>query len=532
MTRQIIYLFPVLLLSSFAAGGQGFFDWNVIHEIRITFKESDWDRVLDSIKQLKTDERLLAVVEIDGKKFPDVGVRYKGNSSYFNVRKYEDTKLPFNLKSNHVHPDQFFPGKTETLKLSNVFRDPSFLREVISYEIAREYMPAPRANFARVFVNEVYMGLYNSTESVEDDFLEDYFGEKKGILVKCDPEEWGVDAKPGCPPGDKASLMYLGEDPDCYKGFYEMKSDSGWDQLILLTKILNNQPERIEEILDVDMALWMLAYNMVLLNFDSYTGRLSHNYYLYQRKNGQFVPLIWDLNLSLGGFRFVDTGKALNKEELQTVSPFIYYKDKDPTRPLITQLLSNPLYRKIYVGHIRTLVEENFSNGAYLKRCREIQEFIDQEVRNDKNKLYSYEAFQANLDSTSLAGKTEIYGIAELMEGRAKYLLSHPVLSVPPPPISEVQHFHYGPTLAVNARIGGAQKAWLVYRYDKDDRFVFLEMFDDGGHNDQVGGDDIWGATIDWKQGTHYYIVAEGERSASLSPSRASFEYYKVKKED
>ena len=527
-STPLAFLFPVLLFWSTTAGGQEFYDWNVIHEVRITFKQGNWDHLLDSLKQINTGERLTAQVEIDGQKYKDVGVRYKGNSSYFNVRKYDDTKLPFNLKSNHVHLDQFFPGKTETLKLSNVFRDPSFLREVLSYEIARKYMPAPRANFARVYVNGLYMGLYNSTESVEDYFLKEYFDERSGILVKCDPEEWGSDPKPGCPLGDKASLMYLGEDPDCYRGYYEMKSDSGWDQLIELTRILNNQPERIEEILDVDMALWMLAYNMVLLNLDSYTGRLSHNYYLYQRKNGQFVPLLWDLNLSLGGFRFADTGKALTKEEMQTLSPFIYYKDKDPTRPLITQLLSNPLYRKIYIGHIRTLVEENFSNGAYLERCKEIQDFIAQEVQNDNNKLYSYEAFQANLESTSLAGKTEIYGIKELMEGRAKYLLSHPVLSVPPPVISKAEHFQFGPTLAVNAHIQDAQKVWLAYRYDKDDKFLFLEMFDDSGHNDQMGNDGIWGATIEFDKDAQYYIIAEGERSARLSPERASFKYYSV----
>lgn len=523
-------LIAAFLLFSFPSQSQqSFYDWDYVPEIRITFKEQNWDQVLDSLKQLNTGERLLALVEIDGKKYPDVGVRYKGNSSYFNVRKYGDSKLPFNIKSNHVNPKQFFPDETETIKLSNVFRDPSFLREILSYEIARKYMPAPRANFAKVFVNGVYMGLYNSTESVEDDLLEKYFGEKDGVLVKCDPEEWGKETKPDCPEGDKASLMYLGDDPACYKGYYEMKSDSGWNELIQLTRILHSEPERIEEILDVDMALWMLAYNMVLLNFDSYTGRLSHNYYLFQRGNGQFVPLLWDLNLSLGGFRFVDSGKALSQEEMQQVSPFIYYKDKDPKRPLISQLLSNNLYRKVYIGHIRTIVEENFANGSYLKRAKEIQARIEQEVKNDPNKLYSYEAFQANLDSAAYAGKTEIYGIAELMTGRSAYLLNHPVIKFSPPDVSEVEHFQFGPTMAVNARIINAQKAWLAYRYNPKDAFTLLEMFDDSSHNDQMAGDQIWGATIEWKVGTQYYIIGEGERSARLSPERASFEFYEVK---
>lgn len=518
-----------LLLLSLPAKSQKFFAWDYIPEIRVTIQDSKWEKRLDSLKALKNGDRLLADVEIDGQKFKDVGVRYKGNSSYFNVRKYGESKLPFNLKSNQVHPKQYFPDDTETIKLSNVFRDPSFLREVLSYEIARKYMPAPRANFAKLYINGAYMGLYNNTESVEDDFLESYFDEKKGILVKCDPEEWGREIKQSCPEGDKASLMYLGDDPDCYRGFYEMKSDSGWSELIRLTRILHQEPERIEEILDVDMALWMLAFNMVLVNLDSYTGRLSHNYYLYQRKNGQFVPLIWDLNLSLGGFRFADSGKSLSLQEMQELSPFIYYKDKDPKRPLITQLLSNNLYRKIYIGHIRTIVEENFSNGAYLQRAREIQAVIEGEVKKDDKKLYSYDSFKRNLDSTAYAGKTEIFGIAELMEGRTKYLLNHPVIKFPPPEIGKVEHFQFGPTMAVQAAVTGTQKVWLAYRYDKDDPFKTLEMFDDSSHNDEMAGDGIWGATIDWKPGTHYYIIAEGERAARLSPERASFEFYEVK---
>jgi hypothetical protein len=518
---SLFFLFFPFLLPA-----QDFFAWDAIHEIRISFQEPRWEVILDSLKQLGGKTRLEAEVNVNGERLPGVGARYKGNSSYFNVRKTGSNKLPFNLKSNS---GQYFPGNVETLKLSNVFRDPSFLREVLSYEIARKYMPAPRANFVKLYVNDQFLGLYNSTESIDDSFCMNHFGEKSGILVKCDPEEWSAEPKAGCPEGDKASLMYLGDDPDCYRTLYELKSDSGWQDLIRLTYVLNREPERIEEVLDVDMALWMLAFNMALLNLDSYTGRLSHNYYLYQRKNGQFVPLIWDLNLSFGGFRFADATKALSKEEMQQLSPFIYYKEKDPTRPLITQLLSNSLYRKIYLAHIRTIVEENFANGEYLKRAREIQSLINKEVAADNNKLYDYEGFQANLKASAYAGKTEIFGIEELMEGRVKYLQNHPLFKDGGPKLSEVAHFQYGPTMAVNARVKGAQKVYLAWRYDKDDRFVFQEMFDDGGHNDAGPGDGIWGATLDWKTGTQYYVVAEGERTARLSPERASYEFYTVK---
>jgi len=115
------------------------------------------------------------------------------------------------------------------------------------------------------------------------------------------------------------------------------------------------------------------------------------------------------------------------------------------------------------------------------------------------------------------------------MEARTAYLSNHPLLAMGPPSISKVEHFAFGPTMAINAVIGGAEHAYLAYRYGEKEPFRFLEMFDDSGHNDQMEGDAIWGATIEKKSGIQYYIIAEGQRLAMLSPERASFEFYEVK---
>ena len=40
-------------------------------------------------------------------------------------------------------------------------------------------------------------------------------------------------------------------------------------------------PPVAEKVLDVDRALWMLAFNNVLVNLDSYSGAFRQNYYLY-----------------------------------------------------------------------------------------------------------------------------------------------------------------------------------------------------------------------------------------------------------
>ncbi|MBR9920865.1 MAG: hypothetical protein GYB31_08495 [Bacteroidetes bacterium] len=526
----MIRILTVLCVFGFANSlqAQDLYEQDQIVEIRITFERDDWAKALDSLKELGTKKRLTADMTVNGTPYTGVGVRYKGNSSYFNVKKSGSVKLPFNIEANHIDKDQRYEGGYETIKLSNVFRDPSYLREVLSYEIAGKYMPVSKANFAKVYVNDEYLGLYNNTQSVDDKFLKDHFDSKKGTFIKCDPE-WHIERGSHCPEGDKASLMYLGENPNCYMGLYELKSKRGWSELVQLTKTLHEDPESLDTILIVDHALWMLAFNSVMANLDSYTGRLSHNYYIYQLPNGQFTPILWDMNLSIGGFRFAGTNKSLSNEELQTLSPFLHYKTRNPKRPLITNLLGNSLYRKIYLGHIRTILEENFAEGQYKERIKEIQEAIDEEVQNDPNRLYDYEGFLQNDEQSFMAGRAEIIGITELMDARTEYLLNHPTIKDGGPQIGEVKHTLFGPTVAINAVVENTEKVWLAYRFDSEDAFTFIEMFDDSSHNDELANDNIWGETLNYQEGTEYYIIAEGERSANLSPKRASYEFHKIK---
>lgn len=523
-TYFLLLLFWVPLLAN--AQDKDIFDPAFITELKMTFQDANWSHILDSLKQKGNEKRLLADVEYNGKLYKGVGVRYKGNSSYFNVSKSGDIKLPFNLDFNHTIKDQKLPGGYDKLKLSNIFRDPSFLREVLSYEIAGRYMPAPKANFIKVYANGVYLGLYNNTESIDEDFLEKHFQEEKGILIKCDPI-WSYEESPNCPKGDKSSLQYLGPDSACYRGLYEVKGENGWLELIQLTKTLESQPEKLDSVFDVDKALWMMAFNIVLVNLDSYTGQFCHNYYLYQDSHGVFHPLVWDMNLSFGGFRYDGLGAALTNTAMQELSPFVHYKQNNEKRPLITNLLGNSLYRKIYIAHIKTILNDYFLNDAYLKRAEELQTLIDPYVKEDQNKLYSYEAFQQNLDISTKAGNVSIIGIKELMEPRRKYLASHPLIAKAQPLIASTQSLDLGTEVVFEAKIEGTSKAWLFFRELGGGAFKKVEMFDDGGHNDQSANDNIWAATVPkGEKNMHYFYVAEGEANASLSPERAAHEFY------
>ena len=220
------------------------------------------------------------------------------------------------------------------IKLSNVANDPSFLREVLSYDILRKYMDAPDANYANVYVNGVLLGLYSNSEAIDKTFLKDKFGSKNNTFVKCNPP-----AGAGPQTTDFPSLVYKGTNSADYVNAYELKSDLGWDELINLCDILNNKFTNIESILDVDRALWMLAFNNVLVNLDSYSGSFAQNYYLYKDDTGRFLPIMWDFNESFGRFSQTGTSNLTTTASKQQMPHLLHATDVG--YPLIKQLLRN-----------------------------------------------------------------------------------------------------------------------------------------------------------------------------------------------
>ena len=522
--RIKFYIIACLSISYTYIFAQNFYTPTGIRDIRLTFPTDNWDRFLDSAKNAHSEARLNGTLVVEGQRFEHVGVRYKGNSSYFGTRKRGIRKLPFNIK---LPKGQLLEGKYETLKLSNVSKDASFVREALSYEIIGTYMPVPKANFATVYVNDKPQGFYSNVESIDDHFLKNRMN-TEGYLIKCDPE-WTVEIPANCPKGDKASLMYIGDDSTCYQPIYEMDKHGSWQEFIHFVKILNQEPDKIEQVLNVDQTLWMLALNNVMINLDSYNGLLSHNYYLCRTQDGRFTPIMWDLNLSFGGFTLgSSSANPLSIEQMQTYQPL---QDlENPKRPWIAQILKNNTYRKIYIAHIRTILNDWFINGRYLQRAKELMQTIDSQVNSDKNKHYSYDEFKKNLTISVGSVESRIVGVEELMGKRINFLKNHLlILRVPPKIDNTMPPSVLEDKLTIKVKITGATGAFCCVRNDSSQPYRYLQMFDDGKHNDDAAGDGIFGVVMDKKTTLQYYIMAGNEEAISLLPERAGFEFLNFK---
>ncbi|MCB0402351.1 MAG: CotH kinase family protein [Flavobacteriales bacterium] len=513
--KKLTYFIALLALLSFKANAQDLYDIDNVTVIELTFWEPYWDDTLDAYYANDVGQRLLASCTVNGVAYDSVGVKYKGNSTY----NATNAKNPLNVKLDYIKGNQDYQG-WYTLKLSNGKNDPSFVREVLSYEIARKYMEAPLSNYAKVYVNGNFHGVYSSSESINKKFVEErFYSNKNNTLFKCNPV-YGS----GSP-----SLTYLGADSSLYFNSYELASDFGWTDLVSYINDLNNNFGSVESTWDMDRAIWMIAFDNVLVSLDSYIGPLKQNYYLCKDDNGRFNSIVWDMNESLGGFEMIGGGGPPGPSSitsLQQLSPLLRMGDN--TYPLVNNMLSNARYQKMYMAHFRTITEENFTNGWYHARADSLQDIISADVSADPNAFYTTTQFTNNVTS-QITGQGGAYGITQLMDGRLTYLQSNAEYIKVGPAISNITNGTVVPNSTVDftADISNANYAYLGYRNSKADIFVKTEMFDDGAHNDGAAGDGTYGVSVPvGVSDIQYYIYAENNNAGKFSPVRAEYEFY------
>ena len=523
---RIYTVLIIFFLSKSLIAQLDFYSIDSIREIRLYFEENNWDEILDNYYTDGLHQRLVANLTIDGDYYPGVGVRYKGYSSYSPSR----VKNPFNISLDYSFSGLEHYGINK-LKLSNVIQDPSFVRETLSYEIARKYMPASRANYANVYVNDTLIGLYSNVESVNKDFLENHYGSRNNIFFKCNPENLDLN-------GENSNLSNsLGPDIINYYSFYKLKSDllSDWNELKSFIDTLNDSPNSINSKLNIDRTLWMHALNYVIVNFDSYIG-YAQNYYLYQDISGLFNPIIWDLNMSFASYRFTDAsdnwdGFTIN--EAKSIDPLLHYSSVSVyPRPLLRNLFQNDTYRRMYLAHIRTILEENFLNNDFEQRAIYMQSIISNDVIADTNKFYSNNDFIDNLNST-VSDLIDYPGITDLMSYRSIYLDTFPGIQGSPD-ITMVNHYplnlNAGDDAFINATVSDLNANVLLgYRFSESESFTIIDMLDNGFFNDGNSDDGVFGALIpNVSNVVQYYIYAENDSSGRFSPERAAYEYYTI----
>jgi spore coat protein H len=261
---------------------------------------------------------------VNGLRFKDVGVRYKGNNSFMNSTAARPLRANFKVKTD------LFDGKAdwngvETLNFHAGVLDPSLMREAMSFAIFRAAgVPASRTAYVEMTFD--VPGVYENTsgghyvliENVNKQFLKQALPPGTGLLMK--------------PEGTRGGVQSLGTNWSSYLATYrpEREATPHEQQRMMEFAGLISQTdaalfrEKIGTYLDVDQFLRFIAVNVFIGNNDSYLQG-NHNYYLYlDPKDDKFRFIPWDQDLAMrGGGADIMRPNAPN-------NPLIYWLLDDP----------------------------------------------------------------------------------------------------------------------------------------------------------------------------------------------------------
>lgn len=195
-----------------------------------------------------------------------------------------------------------------------------------------------------------------------------------------------------------ADLNYTDDDLDSYSTIWDGEvTSSGKKDHKRVVEALKNISEGtdLETYMDVDNILKYMAVHTFVVNDDSLSGTMAHNYYLYEY-NGKLNILPWDYNLSFGG---MSMGGGMGGQSSGATSVI---NDAIDTPFSITNffdaLLENEEYLAKYHEYLNELVEKYVNGGEFQKTYERIRSQIDELVAEDPTAFYSYEEYEAAVE--------------------------------------------------------------------------------------------------------------------------------------
>lgn len=196
---------------------------------------------------------------------------------------------------------------------------------------------------------------------------------------------------------DDVSLIYTDDDYDSYSNIFDNAktdiTDSDKDRLIDSLRQLNAN-ENIENVVDVEEVIRYFVVHNFVCNFDSYTGSIIHNYYLYE-EDGQLSMIPWDYNLAFGGFQSMSDATSLVNYPIDTpVSGGTV-----DSRPMLAWIFANEEYTELYHQYFAEFLASYFDSGYFETMMNTVSEMIAPYVEQDPTKFCTYDEFEAGIST-------------------------------------------------------------------------------------------------------------------------------------
>ncbi len=196
---------------------------------------------------------------------------------------------------------------------------------------------------------------------------------------------------------DDVLLVYSDDDPDSYPNIFDNAKTkvSSADKARLISSLKKlNAGEDLESVVNIDEVMRYFVVHNFVCNFDSYTGSMIHNYYLYE-SDGQLSMIPWDYNLAFGGF---ESGAA--------ATSLVNYPIDDPVlgtakedRPMLAWIFESEEYTQLYHEYMEQFISEVFTSGKFTQLIDSVTKLISPYVERDPTKFCTYEKFETGVST-------------------------------------------------------------------------------------------------------------------------------------
>jgi len=311
-------------------------------------------------------------VTINGQTLKDVGVRYKGNGTYFEGAAKGKVSLKLDF-AEYVKGQKL--GTLKKLNLHSNITDASLMNEVLAFQLFRDAgVPAPRTSYARVYVTvqgqkqQAYAGLFSIVENPDEQFVAAR-GLPSGAIFK---------------PVASQLFADLGPDWKRYNQTYDPKTtltDAHKQRVIDFARLVSGGTDaqfaaRVGEFLDLEETARYLAVVVFLSDMDGLLGP-GQNYYLYlDPRTQKFSFIAWDQDHSFGQFF---RGSQSAREQLSIHHPW------SESSRFLERLFRVEAFKKLYLARLTEFSATLFKPERFHRQVDELAAVIRPAVKEESD---------------------------------------------------------------------------------------------------------------------------------------------------
>lgn len=208
----------------------------------------------------------------------------------------------------------------------------------------------------------------------------------------------------------ETKLQYIDDDPDSYSAIFSSAktnvTEADQARLIASLKTLS---EGDASALDVEAVMRYFVVHNYVVNADSYTGSMIHNYYLYE-EDGKLSMIPWDYNLAFGTFQGKQATTAVNDDIDSPLSV------TGSDRPMIDWIFASEEYTELYHQYFAEFLE-NVDIASIISQA---EACISAYVEKDPTKFCTYEEYEKGVQTLREFCTLRSESVASQLAGETK----------------------------------------------------------------------------------------------------------------